>query len=154
MERYTDRNERGDLLLCGNEVYGNNQDAYNAITQLEDYEDTGLTPEEIIQLNDFSQSQCAKLIAEVEQLKEKLQESPYGDDKIDELEESCDNLRFQLEQKGQQADALKKKLCQYAGCYECKIRDTAGCAEAFFHDDCHKWEWKGIQQAQEQEGKK
>lgn len=28
------------------------------------YEDTGLTPEEIVKLNDFSTSQCAKLLAE------------------------------------------------------------------------------------------
>lgn len=39
MERLTSRNERGDLLLCGEYVYGNNQNVYNAISLLEEYED-------------------------------------------------------------------------------------------------------------------
>lgn len=33
---------------------------------------------------------------ENQKLKERLQISPYGDDKIDELEEAIENLRFQL----------------------------------------------------------
>jgi hypothetical protein len=45
MERYTSRNEKGELLLNGNEVFGSNQ--YNAIEQLENYEDTELLPDEI-----------------------------------------------------------------------------------------------------------
>ena len=47
MERYTGRNEKGDLLFCGKQVYGNNQNVYNAISLLEDYEKTGLAPDEI-----------------------------------------------------------------------------------------------------------
>ena len=37
-ERITNRNANGDLLLYGNEIYGNNQDIYNAITELEEIE--------------------------------------------------------------------------------------------------------------------
>ena len=47
MERYTSRNESGDLMLCGEQVYGNNQSVYNALSELEEYEDTGLAPEEV-----------------------------------------------------------------------------------------------------------
>ena len=47
MERYTGRNEKGDLTLCGEQVYGNNQNVYNAISLLEEYEKTGLSPDEI-----------------------------------------------------------------------------------------------------------
>lgn len=60
MERYTSRNEKGDLLLCGNYVYGNNQEVYNAIFELENYEDLG-TPE-----------QLAEMKAELELLKDDL----------------------------------------------------------------------------------
>ena len=51
-----------------------------------------------------------EMIAEVERLTARLQESPYGDDKIDELEEACDNLRFQVESRDQQIATLKKAL--------------------------------------------
>lgn len=47
MERCTGRNEKGDLTLCGKQVYGNNPNVYNAISLLEDYEKTGLAPDEI-----------------------------------------------------------------------------------------------------------
>ena len=50
MERYTSRNKQGDLMLCGEQVYGNNQNVYNALSELEEYEDTDLTPDEIVQM--------------------------------------------------------------------------------------------------------
>lgn len=50
MERFTGRNENGDLTLCGEQVYGNKQNAfYNALSELEQYELTGLEPDEIPQ---------------------------------------------------------------------------------------------------------
>jgi len=51
MNRLTGRNEKGDLLLCGEYVYGNNQDVYNGISLLEEYENTELEPEQIDELN-------------------------------------------------------------------------------------------------------
>lgn len=39
MERLTSRDSKGNLCLCNKEVYGNNQDIYNAIAVLEKYED-------------------------------------------------------------------------------------------------------------------
>ncbi len=50
-------------------------DIQQALARLAAYEDIGLTPEE---------------------LNERLQISPQGDDKIDELEEAVNNLQFQL----------------------------------------------------------
>ena len=52
MERFTGRNESGDLTLCGEQVYGNNQNVYNALSELEQYELTGLEPDEIPQLQE------------------------------------------------------------------------------------------------------
>lgn len=34
---------------------------------------------------------------ELEKLRDRLQQSPYGDDKIDELEEAIENFKFQIE---------------------------------------------------------
>lgn len=53
MNRLISRNEKGDLLLCGEYVYGNNQDVYNGISLLEEYENTGLEPQEIIRVIKF-----------------------------------------------------------------------------------------------------
>ena len=52
MNRLTERNKQGDLMLCGKIVYGNNQDIYNAISLLEEYENTELDPEEVEDLKD------------------------------------------------------------------------------------------------------
>ena len=52
MERLTHRVD--GLLVSSTE---------DIIAHLADYENTGLTPEEIIKLNDFEHSQCAKLLA-------------------------------------------------------------------------------------------
>lgn len=46
MERLTGRNEKGDLLFNGEQVYAGG--FYEAVFALEAYEDTGLTPEEIL----------------------------------------------------------------------------------------------------------
>ena len=70
MERYTGRDEQGNLTLCGEQVYGNDQNAYNALSELEDYEDTGLTPEEV-----------TKLAQEIEALKKSVNQL-YADTKF------------------------------------------------------------------------
>lgn len=44
---------------------------------------------------------------ENEQLKERLQISPFGDDKIDELEEAIENLKFQYDQLKKENEKLK-----------------------------------------------
>ena len=48
MERLTSRDEKGNLNVDGKEVYAGY--LYNAVALLEEYEDTGLTPEQIIHL--------------------------------------------------------------------------------------------------------
>lgn len=45
MERLTGRDEKGNLTVEGKEVYAGY--LYNAASYLEEYEDTGLTPEQI-----------------------------------------------------------------------------------------------------------
>nr|DAS84969.1 MAG TPA: Protein of unknown function (DUF551) [Caudoviricetes sp.] len=66
MERLTSRDSKGNLCLCNKEVYGNNQDIYNAIAVLEDYENTGITPDQL-QVIEEEYSKMAKELAELRQ---------------------------------------------------------------------------------------
>lgn len=66
MERLTSRDSKGNLRLCNKEVYGNNQDIYNAIAVLEDYENTGITPDQL-QVIEEEYSKMAKELAELRQ---------------------------------------------------------------------------------------
>lgn len=50
MERLTERDDKGNLLFSGKQVYAG--DFYEAASCLEEYEDTGLTPEEIQELKE------------------------------------------------------------------------------------------------------
>ena len=53
MERLTSRDEKGNLNVDGKEVYAGY--LYNAVALLEEYEDTGLTPEQIMKLKEVVQ---------------------------------------------------------------------------------------------------
>lgn len=106
-----------------------------------------------------SRTDMSELIEDVERMSDRLQESPSGDDRIDELEESCENFRFQIRNKDQQiADlriALKlavkdqKKDCAYGINGERRRCETESrlkceeCASEYY-----------IKKAQEQEKKK
>jgi len=46
------------------------------------------------------------------------------------------------ELKGRLAAAVKC-INHYAGCWECRVRDEQGCAEAFYIKDCPEWQWRG-----------
>ena len=50
MERLTSRDEKGNLNVDGKEVYAGY--LYNAVALLEEYEDTGLIPEQIMELKE------------------------------------------------------------------------------------------------------
>lgn len=50
MERLTERDDKGNLLFNGKQVYAG--DFYEAVSCLEEYEDTGLTPEQIQELKE------------------------------------------------------------------------------------------------------
>lgn len=50
MERLTSRDEKGNLNVDGKEVYAGY--LYNAVALLEEYEDTGLTPEQVQELKE------------------------------------------------------------------------------------------------------
>ena len=101
---------------------------------------------------------------EIERLTERLQVSPYGDDKIDELEESCENLRFRAEtaeQKLSRVEAERDVLLEYANanmeCEMCKndtfclvtnpMPEDCALCELKPKCPCHpcKWEWRGAQ---------
>jgi hypothetical protein len=45
--------------------------------------------------------------------KERLQISPYGDDKIDELDEALENCKFQYEQLKLENEQLRARVAQY-----------------------------------------
>lgn len=78
MERLTERNQNG-VGVCGADCekpypmscMGCSK-AYDAFERLTAYEDTGLEPSEILQLNDFSASQCGKLLAKNGELEREL----------------------------------------------------------------------------------
>ena len=53
MERLTSRDEKGNLNVDGKEVYAGY--LYNAVALLEEYEDTGLPPEQIMELKEAVQ---------------------------------------------------------------------------------------------------
>lgn len=50
MERLTERDDKGNLLFNGKQVYAG--DFYEAVSCLEEYEDTGLDPDEIRELKE------------------------------------------------------------------------------------------------------
>lgn len=50
MERLTERDDKGNLLFSGKQVYAG--DFYEAASCLEEYEDTGLDPEQIRELKE------------------------------------------------------------------------------------------------------
>lgn len=50
MERLTERDDKGNLLFNGKQVYAG--DFYEAVSCLEEYEDTDLTPEQIRELKE------------------------------------------------------------------------------------------------------
>jgi hypothetical protein len=80
MTRLTERDEFGNSDIIGVECaelqFNLEFDEMNLVTEalnkLAAYEGTGLTPDDINELNDFEQSQCAKLLAENGKLKAKL----------------------------------------------------------------------------------
>lgn len=50
MDRLTERDDKGNLLFNGKQVYAG--DFYEAVSCLEEYEDTDLTPEQIRELKE------------------------------------------------------------------------------------------------------
>lgn len=80
MEKFTELNGMGEFELkccfeCGSGAGANNENCglcekqQPALQRLGEYENTDLTPEEIVEMNNFAHSQCAKLLAENGELK-------------------------------------------------------------------------------------
>jgi len=69
--------------------------------------------------NEQLKADCDRMLGEVQELtmeynhfKERLQISPYGDDKIDELDEALENCKFQYEQLKQENEQLRAQVEQ------------------------------------------
>ena len=60
MERLTERDDKGNLLFNGKQVYAG--DFYEAVSCLEEYEDTDLTPEQIRELKERDTAKIVNLI--------------------------------------------------------------------------------------------
>ncbi len=56
------------------------------------------------------QAENEQLKADCDRFKERLQISPYGDDKIDELDEALENCKFQYEQLKQENEQLRAQV--------------------------------------------
>ena len=80
MERLTSRDEKGNLNVDGKEVYAGY--LYNAVALLEEYEDTGLTPEQIMELKERD---TAKEILHIHQEFSEHQWRRTAEGKIDEF---------------------------------------------------------------------
>lgn len=62
MERLTSRDEKGNLNVDGKEVYAGY--LYNAVALLEEYEDTGLTPEQVQELKERDTAKVATKVSD------------------------------------------------------------------------------------------
>jgi FtsZ-binding cell division protein ZapB len=58
------------------------------------------------------QAENEQLKADCDRFKERLQISPYGDDKIDELDEALENCKFQYEQLKQENEQLRAQVAR------------------------------------------
>jgi predicted RNase H-like nuclease (RuvC/YqgF family) len=77
------------------------------------------TIETLQQENEQLKADCDRMLDEVQELtkecnrfKERLQISPYGDDKIDELDEALENCKFQYEHLKQENEQLNAQVVQ------------------------------------------
>src|SRR5690606_38171329 len=68
---------------------------------------------ELIEMVEALQQENEQLKADCDRYKERLQISPYGDDKIDELDEALENCKFQYEQLKQENEQLQAQVAQY-----------------------------------------
>ena len=75
--------------------------------------------EALQQENEQLKADCDRMLGEVQELtmecnhfKERLQISPYGDDKIDELDEALENCKFQYEQLKQENERLRAQVAR------------------------------------------
>ena len=70
MARLTYKNPEGTFgLNNGYDMHKVPTELYGAICKLKDYEETGLNPERVAEVNDFFHSQTAKILAELQEYK-------------------------------------------------------------------------------------
>ena len=73
-------------------------------------ETKGSTIMSLVETIEALQAENEQLKADCDRYKERLQISPYGDDKIDELEEALENCKFQYEQLKQENEQLQAQV--------------------------------------------
>lgn len=76
MERLTGRDEKGNLTVEGKEIYAGY--LYNAASYLEEYEDTGLTPEQIMELKERDTAKAPRSESIVSYIYRKMKEGSNG----------------------------------------------------------------------------
>ncbi|NCB52449.1 MAG: hypothetical protein EOM54_11325 [Clostridia bacterium] len=97
MERLTERTRSGEIWYSKDgKCYGvtvmKGIDVLHVLKRLAAYEDTGLTPEEIIRLNTFEGSQIEKLLAENAGLRAQLAEANRRAEYISSISKQGFNL--------------------------------------------------------------
>lgn len=75
MIRLTYSEPNGNWGIIGMNAENQDQKMYMVAAKLKDYEETGLSPDEVEKVNDFADSQLAKVLAELQQYKRKYGES-------------------------------------------------------------------------------
>ena len=78
-----------------------------------DGSDFSLALEIVLDTIETLQAENEQLKADCDRFKERLQISPYGDDKIDELDEALENCNFQYEQLKLENEQLRARAAQY-----------------------------------------
>lgn len=83
-KRLTEHNKTGiwslkgiewDLFKIGRPITKDmNEKLYGALCKLKDYEDTGLSPEDVVRVNNFGQSQAGKLLKKLNKVEKDLLE--------------------------------------------------------------------------------
>ena len=69
MIRLTYKEPNGNWGIIGMNEKNEDQKMYAVAAKLRDYEETDLSPNEVEELNDFADSQLAKVLAELQQYK-------------------------------------------------------------------------------------
>jgi len=77
-----------------------------------DGSDFSLALEIVLDTIETLQAENEQLKADCDRFKERLQISPYGDDKIDELDEALENYKFQYEQLKQENEQLQAQVAR------------------------------------------
>jgi len=121
MDRLTKKAIVGWEPKFADTIFGSVKNATQCYNRLVEYEDTGLTPEEIAQMNDFAQSQCIKLLAENARLKAEIKQiliNIPGTETADDVVEYLGKIRGEIFAAQAENERLKAEVAQLRDDYE------------------------------------